>query len=245
MKDLMIHVEKAVRPLRITQGRRGAIREELLAHLTGIYEEELARHDGNQDAAVAAAIRRFGPASEITEKLRESLPWYSAVLSCIPFFARVRSWPESMWRIAWRGWITGILAWVLVGIPWCGVLIALGRKSVAEALTLWCLLAALGIAMLVPFVGMVGSLFGVYGLSQSKLRTVLFGMVGCASQLAVYLMLQRFVSPSMPLATYAIPFIFTAGTLAAAQTHAFATLIRQDTQRAARVGEWEQLAIDE
>jgi hypothetical protein len=57
MKELMVHVEKAVRPLRITQGQRGAIREELLSHLQGIFDEEFARC-GDRSAAIDASIKR-------------------------------------------------------------------------------------------------------------------------------------------------------------------------------------------
>ena len=41
MKRLKICVERAVRPVRALDGRKDAMREELLAHLTAIYGEEV------------------------------------------------------------------------------------------------------------------------------------------------------------------------------------------------------------
>ena len=43
MNELMVHVERAVRPVRANPARKFKMRQELLAHLTGIYDEELAR----------------------------------------------------------------------------------------------------------------------------------------------------------------------------------------------------------
>ena len=59
MNEFMVLVERAVRPVLAGPARKLRMREELLAHLTGIYEEELARA-GDEAAARAEAVRRFG-----------------------------------------------------------------------------------------------------------------------------------------------------------------------------------------
>jgi hypothetical protein len=64
-------VERAVRPLRASEQRKLRMREELLAHLTGIYVEELQRHD--EPAALAASFERFGSPNELTAELDRSL----------------------------------------------------------------------------------------------------------------------------------------------------------------------------
>ncbi|HIK95177.1 MAG TPA: PrgI family protein [Planctomycetes bacterium] len=242
MKELMIHVEKAVRPLRITQGQRGAIREELLTHLQGIYDEELERH-GDSSAAVQAAIERFGPAEEISRNLRGSLPWYSAALACVPWCARMRTWPESTGRIAWRAWMTGILFWVIVGIPWSCVLVATDRMSGGRAIGLWFLLASYSVVFFVPFVGMFGCIHGVYGQLRSTRRAVLFAVVGCLVQLGIYFLIKLYVKPTLPLGVFVIPFLAPLIVFATARSSGLMKLVRTDTQRGERAGEWEQLSL--
>src|SRR6185312_9918372 len=50
------------------------MREELLAHLTAIYEEELARLE-DETAARAEAIQRFGDPETLTLELQQSVEW--------------------------------------------------------------------------------------------------------------------------------------------------------------------------
>ena len=69
---LMKHVERAVRPVRAGWQRKLTMREELLAHLTAIYEEELLR-SGNEQAALAKAQERFGEPAELSRELQRSI----------------------------------------------------------------------------------------------------------------------------------------------------------------------------
>ncbi|MEO2013298.1 MAG: hypothetical protein ABGZ53_02905 [Fuerstiella sp.] len=238
MKSLMIHVEKVVRPLRITQGRRRAIREELLTHLQGIYDEELDLHGDS-----TAAIERFGAADEVSRHLRGSLPWYSAALSSIPWCARVRSWPESTGRIAWRAWMTGILFWMIVGISWSCVLVATDRMSGGRAIGLWCLLASCSIAFFVPFVGMFGAVHGVYGQPRSTRRAVLFAVAGCLGQLAIYFLIKLYVKPTLPLGVYVLPFLMPLIVFASSRSSGLTKVVRCEAEQHERVGEWEQLSL--
>lgn len=67
-------VERAVRPVRAGKRRKLLMREELLAHLTALYEEERAgRPDGA--AAVDEALARFGDPAALTAELNSSLGW--------------------------------------------------------------------------------------------------------------------------------------------------------------------------
>jgi hypothetical protein len=74
MKALRIEVERVVRPLRASPRRKDRIREELLAHLTRLYDEELVR-TGDDKLAVSVAVRRFGDAPQLTRELQENIPW--------------------------------------------------------------------------------------------------------------------------------------------------------------------------
>jgi hypothetical protein len=80
MNELMVHVERAVRPVRARPARKLKMRQELLAHLTGIYDEELARR-GDPAAALAEARHRFGDPAALTRELQDSVPAAERVLS--------------------------------------------------------------------------------------------------------------------------------------------------------------------
>ena len=73
MKALRVQVERVVRPLRASPLRKDRMREELLAHLTRLYEEELAR-TGDPQLATTDAIGRFGDAGSLTCELQASVP---------------------------------------------------------------------------------------------------------------------------------------------------------------------------
>lgn len=73
MKALKICVERTVRPVTASETRKDRMREELLRHLTDIYEQELAGC-GDEEAARSAAVRRFGDTGELTRELQQSVP---------------------------------------------------------------------------------------------------------------------------------------------------------------------------
>jgi hypothetical protein len=71
--QLKVIVERAVRPVVASAGRKNRMREELLAHLTAIAEDELASH-GDERRALQRATERFGSASTLSRDLQMSLP---------------------------------------------------------------------------------------------------------------------------------------------------------------------------
>lgn len=73
MKRLMIHVERAVRPIRAEESTKCDMRDELYAHLTSIYEEESQQTDDRQ-VALEAACRRFGEPADLTAELQALVP---------------------------------------------------------------------------------------------------------------------------------------------------------------------------
>jgi hypothetical protein len=74
MNAFMVTVERAVRPVQAGPKKLLRMREELLAHLTAIYEEELARLE-DETAARAEAIQRFGDPETLTLELQQSVEW--------------------------------------------------------------------------------------------------------------------------------------------------------------------------
>ncbi len=91
MKELMVAVERVVRPMRAEPRRKMKMRQELLAHLTSAYEQARARL-GNDDAAREEAVRRFGNPAELTRDLQASVPVYERL-----FFAPL---PGTKWLTA-------------------------------------------------------------------------------------------------------------------------------------------------
>lgn len=110
---LKILVERAVRPVRAGTARKRKMREELLAHVVGVFEEEDARL-GDERAALERTALRFGNPAEVTSRLQESVPAGDRIAR----FFEGRPGEAALWvpiRVAcWAS------AWELVGV--CAVL---------------------------------------------------------------------------------------------------------------------------
>jgi hypothetical protein len=91
----MIAVERAVRPVRAFACRKLRMREELLAHLTAVLDEERSRR-GDERAALAAALQRFGDPAGLTRELEASVPALERAL-CGP--VRGFSWLAPVGRL--------------------------------------------------------------------------------------------------------------------------------------------------
>jgi hypothetical protein len=107
LTQLKIIVERAVRPVRASGARKQQMREELLAHVAGVFDEEARL--GDELAAVERTALRFGNPAEVTNQLQESLPARDAVR---------RFWEgrpgEPAWRTAIRvAWVSGTFALLL------------------------------------------------------------------------------------------------------------------------------------
>jgi hypothetical protein len=71
--QLQIIVERTVRPVLASTPRKRKMREELLAHVSGVFAEESARI-GDERAALERTALRFGNPAEVTSQLQESVP---------------------------------------------------------------------------------------------------------------------------------------------------------------------------
>src|SRR6516165_2854036 len=71
--QLRIIVEKAVRPVRASMSRKRKMREELLAHVSAVFEEEVAKL-GEERVALERTEQRFGNPAELTSQLQEAIP---------------------------------------------------------------------------------------------------------------------------------------------------------------------------
>ena len=71
--QLKIIVERAVRPVQASVRHKRSLRQELLAHVSDVFEEELARL-GDENAALKQASLRFGDPDGVKEQLQTSVP---------------------------------------------------------------------------------------------------------------------------------------------------------------------------
>jgi hypothetical protein len=97
MKEFIDLVEQVVEPIRAGSRRKDAMREELLAHLSAVYEEEMNR-SGNPQQAAEAARRRFGDVGEMREQLQGVVPVIERWISTLFPEVFMAKWS---WVIGW------------------------------------------------------------------------------------------------------------------------------------------------
>ena len=143
------------------------MREELLAHLTAIYDEELAR-ENDVDAAWRAAVERFGASADLTRELQATLPWNERLSYFIESWIGWRP-PETATRWMARSALqtTALLAVLnIVAAIW--MIAAAGWNP-----GVWMVIRAIGtMSLLIPLVQfMLGTLY-------FKVRDATFGVFG-------------------------------------------------------------------
>jgi hypothetical protein len=99
LTQLKIIVERVVRPVRATYSRKRQMREELLAHLTAVFEEEAKLHE--ESVALGRTAVRFGDVGELTRQLQAEVPASDAPAYAVESFVGV-AMQEPIWRRAWR-----------------------------------------------------------------------------------------------------------------------------------------------
>ena len=73
LTQLKTLVERAVRGVEASAPRKRKMREELLAHVSAVYEEEAAK-PGEEHLALERTQQRFGDPAELTSQLQASVP---------------------------------------------------------------------------------------------------------------------------------------------------------------------------
>jgi hypothetical protein len=136
MIELRRHVERIVRPIRASNWRKVRMREELLAHLASIYEDELASHQDDQALALAAAVERFGEPSALRAELQATVPHVERVL-CFPLpvvNSRFRRRPgETIVDYVRRTAVSATLVHALTWLIFVGVLAIISPRRAREA----------------------------------------------------------------------------------------------------------------
>jgi hypothetical protein len=99
LTQLKILVERVVRPVRATTSRKRKMREELLAHVTAVFEEEARLHE--ESVALARTAGRFGDVGELTRQLQAAVPASDAPAHAVEAFVGL-GMQEPVGRRAWR-----------------------------------------------------------------------------------------------------------------------------------------------
>jgi hypothetical protein len=174
--QLKVIVERAVRPVQASTPRKRKMREELLAHVSHVFEEESFRLREDRAALERTALR-FGDPAEVTSQLQESVPARDALR---------RFWEgrpgEPPWRTALRlGWVTGTFTLAFAGcffvVTWFAVLGVSAWPGEALILGLGAVLAVpvylSGLAFLTDW--MEKALYGPPGRSWLRIALVVAG----------------------------------------------------------------------
>jgi ATP-dependent Clp protease ATP-binding subunit ClpA len=103
----MTIVERIVRPMHASTPRKRKIREELLAHLETIYEQEMARNS-DPIAALRAAGQRLGNPSDLTREFEGDLPFNERISYRFEHFFSWRA-PQSVAR-----WMSRVATWLFL-----------------------------------------------------------------------------------------------------------------------------------
>lgn len=168
-------VERVVRPVRAVVQRKRKMREELLGHLAGIYEEENARLR-DSSAALAEAGRRLGEARLLTKELEQALPSGERFAY---WFGRFFEWraPESAARYCARLGINMIFLLACMTAPMVACFFLTGMSGEANpwlALRLevsFVLMVPTGLALLTwVYFKMRDAMWGAFGSRKSVLR---------------------------------------------------------------------------
>jgi hypothetical protein len=118
MNELMIHVERIVRPVGATEGRKLRMRQELLGHLEAALEEERRGFPGDERTAVERAKLRLGEPVELTRKLQRAVPMVERLmLTRRPLSRRLDRLEQKMARVpGQRGPMTLGHKMILIGV---------------------------------------------------------------------------------------------------------------------------------
>ncbi len=154
LTPLKIMVERVVRPLHASTPRKLKMREELLAHVSAVFEEECGRL-GAEAAALERTAQRLGNAAELTRQLQASVPTSDG---CARFLESLFVGP---------GWL---IAFALGPAAFLGIAFWL-QGRLAE----WPIMVAWPVATLVTLYlvnGLRNALFGPKGRSWRKVAAI-------------------------------------------------------------------------
>lgn len=181
-------VERVVRPVRAGIAHKRKMREELLAHLAVIYDEEQAVLN-DPAAALKASAGRLGDPAVLARELQDALPASERLAYHVERWLGWRP-PESAARMMGRNALVSfVVVAVILGVPVFGRILYSGwdhTQAVAvrvfAALTV--LTPAAQFALGLCYYRMRDSLFGAFGARRSLRNAVLWSLLAAIIVLA-------------------------------------------------------------
>jgi len=174
-------VERVVRPIRAGVAHKRKMREELLAHLAAIYEEEQALLD-DPAAALKAAAGRLGDPAVLAREFQDAVPAAERLAYHVERWLGWRP-PESVARMMSRQALVSFVAVAVVtGLPVFGAILVGGwddtrAVAVRVFVALVVLTPAAQFALGMCYYRMRDSLFGVFGARRSLRNAVLWSLL--------------------------------------------------------------------
>src|SRR5688572_29464091 len=174
-------VERVVRPVRAGITHKRKMREELLAHLAAIYDEEQALLD-DPAAALKAAAGRLGNPAELARELQDAVPASERVAYHVERWLGWRP-PESVARMMTRNALVSVVVVaVVLGLPVFGGILYRGwdhtqAPAVRVFAALLVLTPAAQFALGMCYYRMRDSLFGAFGARRSPRNAVLWSLL--------------------------------------------------------------------
>jgi Clp amino terminal domain, pathogenicity island component len=205
--QLMKIVERSVRPVRAGAPRKRKMREELLAHLAAIYDEELARR-GEPRAAFEAAEQRFGEPVELAREFEAALPFHERINYFAERFVAYRA-PESAVRYSLRMALhTFALLATSLGVLTFGLALGYGWteavKMAARILGAIVLLTPPAQFMVwLAYIKMRDAMWGAFGSRKSLARVFALDLL-IAAVIALFLLGVATAAPQDPRAAIAL-----------------------------------------
>ena len=176
----MTVVERIVRPMRVATPRKRKIREELLAHLETIYEQELARNN-DPTVALRAAAQRLGNPPDLAREFESDLPLIERVSYRCDRFIGWRA-PESVAQ-----WMSRVATRLfLIMAPLYGLAIAIYILRFGWDDGVWVhlrviagllLVAPSSLLLVVLHIKLRDTMWGVFGSRQSPSRVFFWALV--------------------------------------------------------------------
>jgi len=169
---LKVIVERAVRPVKASISRKKKMREELLAHVTGVFEDEMPRCS-DETAALIQVEKRFGEPGELSRKLQESVSTIDRFGFLVGQLYKPQA-GESLVRRARRFGVISFAIHLILTLPLVVIVyLFLAKSTVLDKGILGIVLASIaygGVSFLVTLLsnGLQQTLFGVSGRSLSK-----------------------------------------------------------------------------
>lgn len=239
MRDLMRHIEQAVRPVRAALRRKLEMREELLAHLQGIYEEELVR-SGDEAVARDAALERFGSPEALSSQLATTVPWYDFLL---PWFNPTHHRPPmSVCALAAWASVAYLSLSLVVLTVMAGVFARIGGL---EYLAVVVVTAATIPPIVLVLCATAGAIHGVLRHPRVPRRAILY-----ATALACYLlpgslglMLLCGVRVDGAIVAWAVATSIATPLVVVLVASQLGAEIRKDEQSLARITDWEAIEL--